>query len=61
MPLVQKTTPSKPVVRTLVTADLPGLLAVQLACYGAGFVESAEVFVRRLASAANCSLVTMAE
>ena len=57
MPLVQKTTPSKPVVRTLVTADLPGLLAVQLACYGAGFVESAEVFARRLASAANCSLV----
>ena len=57
MPLVQKTTPSKPVVRTLVTADLPGLLAVQLACYGAGFVESAEVFARRLASTANCSLV----
>ena len=48
---------SKPVVRALVAADLPGLLAVQLACYGAGFVESAEVFALRLASATNCSLV----
>lgn len=43
--------------RALATADLPGLLAVQLACYGEGFVESAEVFARRLASPANCSLV----
>lgn len=57
IPTGEKTTPSKPVVRALVAADLPGLLAVQLACYGAGFVESAEVFARRLASAANCSLV----
>lgn len=44
-------------VRPLATADLPGLLAVQLACYGEGYVESGEVFARRLASAANCSLV----
>lgn len=44
-------------VRALEVSDLPGLLAVQLACYGAGFVESGEVFARRLASAANCSLV----
>ena len=44
-------------VRPLVVADLPGLLAVQLACYGAGFVESGEVFAARLASPANCSLV----
>lgn len=46
-----------PRVRPLVLADLPGLLAVQLACYGEGFVESGEVFARRLASPANCSLV----
>ncbi len=44
-------------VRPLALSDLPGLLAVQLACYGEGFVESAEVFARRLASPANCSLV----
>lgn len=44
-------------VRPLAIADLPGLLAVQRACYGEGFVESAEVFARRLASPANCSLV----
>ncbi|MDA8523416.1 GNAT family N-acetyltransferase [Acidovorax sp. NCPPB 4044] len=48
---------SLPIVRALSPADLPGLLAVQLACYGEGFVESAEVFARRLASPANCSLV----
>lgn len=45
------------VVRPLALSDLPALLAVQLACYGEGFVESGEVFARRLASAANCSLV----
>lgn len=44
-------------VRPLAVTDLPGLLAVQLACYGAGFVESGEVFAARLASPANCSLV----
>ena len=43
--------------RALTAADLPGLLAVQRACYGEGFVESAEVFARRLASPVNCSLV----
>lgn len=43
--------------RPLALADLPGLLAVQRACYGEGFIEGAEVFARRLASAANCSLV----
>ncbi len=43
-------------IRTLDPRDLPGLLAVQRACYGEGFVESAEVFARRLASPANCSL-----
>ena len=45
------------VVRPLALSDLADLLAVQLACYGEGFVESVEVFARRLASPANCSLV----
>jgi ribosomal protein S18 acetylase RimI-like enzyme len=45
------------IVRPLAPSDLTGLLAVQLACYGEGFVESGEVFARRLASPANCSLV----
>ena len=50
--------PSSPVrLRALAHRDLADLLAVQQACYGAGFVESAEVFARRLASPANCSLV----
>lgn len=43
--------------RPLTLHDLPGLLEVQRACYGEGFVESAEVFARRLASPAQCSLV----
>ena len=45
------------VVRPLALSDLADLLAVQLACYGEGFVESGEAFARRLASPANCSLV----
>ena len=44
-------------VCALAPQHLPGLLAVQEACYGAGLVESAEVFTRRLTSPANCSLV----
>lgn len=43
--------------RALTVDDLPGLLAVQHACYGEGFVEGAEVFARRIASPAQCSLV----
>jgi ribosomal protein S18 acetylase RimI-like enzyme len=43
-------------VRALSADDLPGLLEVQLACYGADYAESGEVFARRLASAAHCSL-----
>ena len=43
--------------RALQLHDLPGLLQVQLACYGEGYVESGEVFARRLASPVNCSLV----
>ena len=44
-------------VRALAHDDLADLLAVQQACYGPAFVEGAEVFARRLASPANCSLV----
>lgn len=44
-------------LRALAHPDLADLLAVQRACYGQGFVESVEVFARRLASPANCSLV----
>ena len=43
--------------RPLTVDDLPGLLDVQRACYGDDYVESAEVFARRLASPAQCSLV----
>ena len=57
MPNSVPSTPAPPVPRTLQAHDLPGLLQVQLACYGEGFVESAEVFARRLASPVNCSLV----
>ena len=45
------------VVRPLALSDLTDLLVVHLACYGEGFVESGDVFARRLASPANCSLV----
>lgn len=45
------------VPRPLNLQDLPGLLAVQRACYGAGYIESASVYARRLASPAQCSLV----
>ena len=43
--------------RPLQLDDLPGLLQVQRACYGDEYVEGSEVFARRIASAANCSLV----
>lgn len=43
--------------RPLAPDDLPGLVAVQGACYGEALVESAAVFARRLASPANCSQV----
>ena len=43
--------------RPLTAQDLPGLLAVQRACYGDGYIESADVIARRLASPTQCSLV----
>lgn len=48
---------SRWMTRALQPSDLPGLMEVQIACYGEGFAESTEVFARRLRSAANCSLV----
>ncbi|QGZ38102.1 ribosomal protein S18 acetylase RimI-like enzyme [Pseudoduganella flava] len=44
-------------LRALAPGDLPHLLNIQLACYGPDFIESADVYARRLASAVNCSLV----
>lgn len=45
------------VCRLLTAEDLPGLLVVQRACYGDGYIESAAVYARRLASPAQCSWV----
>jgi GNAT superfamily N-acetyltransferase len=52
--VTQSTTPI--ILRTLTAGDLPALLRIQLACYGPDFIESADVYARRLASAVNCSL-----
>ena len=46
-------------VRPLQPDDLPALMAVQRAAYGDGFMESTEVFARRLASPVNCSLALL--
>ncbi|QBE67516.1 GNAT family N-acetyltransferase [Pseudoduganella lutea] len=43
--------------RALRAGDLPALLAIQQACYGAAYIESAQVYARRLASPVNCSRV----
>ena len=45
----------------LALQHLPGLLAVQRACYDDVLVEGFDVFSRRLASPANCSLVLQYE
>ena len=44
-------------VHPLSGQHLPGLLQVQRACYGDIYNETAEVYARRLASPAQCSLV----
>ena len=46
-------------VRPLQPDDLPALMAVQRAAYGDGFMESTEVYARRLASPVNCSLALL--
>lgn len=43
------------VVRPLTTADVAQLLRIQRLCYGAEFIEGAEVFTRRLQAAHHCS------
>lgn len=43
-------------VRPLTVADVPGVQRVQAACYGDEFIESSEVFVRRLAVPHQCSI-----
>lgn len=43
-------------VRPLRRADLPALLQLQAACYGAGLIEGPEVYARRLARADGLSL-----
>ncbi|MFN3377275.1 MAG: GNAT family N-acetyltransferase [Burkholderiaceae bacterium] len=48
-------------VRPLTATDLPGLLAVQHACYGEGYLEPAEVFARRIACPVQCSQVAVAQ
>lgn len=40
-----------PLLRPLVATDLPAVLEIQLACYGAGFVEEAALIARRLSVA----------
>ena len=53
----QAALPAGATLHALAPKHLDGLLAVQRACYGAALVEGAEVFARRLASPAQCSLV----
>lgn len=54
-------TPTDRLANTLVHPlsgqHLPDLLRVQRACYGDVYIETAEVYARRLASPAQCSLV----
>lgn len=45
-----------PFVRPLRPGDLPALMHIQLACYGAEYAESESVFARRLAHPQQCSL-----
>lgn len=43
-------------IRPLGPADIEGLMQVQEACYGADYMESAEIYRARLACTAQCSL-----
>lgn len=43
-------------VQPLVPADVPGLLDVQAACYGADYLEGEALYARRLTSPVQCSL-----
>lgn len=50
------TLPSSLRLHRLTPADVSGLHHVQIACYGDGFLESTDVFTRRLASEHQCSV-----
>lgn len=43
-------------VRALTVADVPGLQQVQAVCYSDDFIESSEVFARRLSAPHQCSI-----
>lgn len=49
--------PALPRLRPLTLHDVPGLMLVQRACYGDGYIESAEVYARRVENSGQCSLV----
>jgi len=51
------TQPDAIAVRTMRAVDLDAVLAVQLACYGAGFVEDGGLIARRLAAAPHTGWV----
>lgn len=42
---------SSPPIRPLLHADLPGVLDIQAACYGEGFVEPMDAFANKLSQA----------
>ncbi|RQO64042.1 N-acetyltransferase [Variovorax sp. KBW07] len=46
-----------PLVRAMRADDLDAVLAIQLACYGAGFVEDGALIARRLAAAPHTGWV----
>lgn len=47
-------------LRPLLPTDVPDLLQVQAACYGPEYLESAEVYARRLACPHHCSWAVVA-
>ncbi|MBN8756505.1 MULTISPECIES: GNAT family N-acetyltransferase [Variovorax] len=54
---MQSSSPLLPLVRAMRAGDLDAVLAIQLACYGAGFVEDGELIARRLAAAPHTGWV----
>lgn len=46
-------------IHPLGLANIEGLMQVQEACYGAGYMESAEIYRARLACTAQCSLAVL--
>lgn len=48
--------PIKRVIRPLIESDIPAVMRIQAACYGTPFMETANVYQRRLQSSGHCSL-----